>query len=91
MRMDDHKLNSLILLLSSFQGDTAGQTEDERQRLREEFLSVMQDKFIRGEDVEFDYHEVDTNADYDDLKLKERDDEEKYFDEEEPHMCSHDS
>ena len=48
--------------------------------LHEEFLSVMQDKFIRGEEQEFDYSTVDANTEYDDLKIRERDEEEQYFD-----------
>lgn len=48
--------------------------------LHEEFLSAMQDKFMRGEEEEFDYSTVDTNVEYDDLKIRERDEEERYFD-----------
>lgn len=51
--------------------------------LHEEFLSAMQDKFMRGEEEEFDYSAVDTNNEYDDLTIRERDEEEQYFDEEE--------
>ena len=50
--------------------------------LHEEFLSVMQDKFMRGEEEEFDYNAVDTNSEYDDLTIRQRDEEEQYFDEE---------
>lgn len=48
--------------------------------LHEEFLSAMQDKFMRGEEEEFDYSTVNTNDEYDDLKIRERDEEERYFD-----------
>ena len=48
--------------------------------LHEEFLSAMQEKFMRGEEEEFDYSTVDTNDEYDDLKIRERDEEERYFD-----------
>lgn len=58
-------------------------TEKEKQMLHEEFLSAMQDKFMRGEEEEFDYSTVDTNNEYDDLTIRERDEEEKYFDYEE--------
>ncbi|XP_068728482.1 coiled-coil domain-containing protein 97-like [Montipora capricornis] len=57
-------------------------TEQEKLMLHEEFLSVMQDKFIRGEEQEFDYSTVDANTEYDDLKIRERDEEEQYFDSE---------
>jgi len=58
-------------------------TEQEKHMLHEEFLSVMQDKFMRGEEEEFDYSAVDTNNEYDDLTIRERDEEEQYFDSEE--------
>lgn len=58
-------------------------TEQEKHMLHEEFLSVMQDKFMRGEEEEFDYSAVDTNDEYDDLTIRERDEEEHYFDSEE--------
>lgn len=57
-------------------------TEQEKMMLREEFLSVMQDKFMRGEEQEFDYSTVDANTEFDDLKIWERDEEELYFDSE---------
>ena len=57
-------------------------TEQEKLMLHEEFLSVMQDKFIRGEEEEFDYSAVDTNNEYDDLTIRGRDEEEQYFDSE---------
>lgn len=58
-------------------------TEQEKHMLHEEFLSVMQDKFMRGEEEQFDYSAVDTNDEYDDLTIRERDEEEQYFDSEE--------
>lgn len=57
-------------------------TEKEKLMLHEEFLSAMQDKFIRGEEEEFDYSAVDTNSEYDDITMQERDEEEQYFDKE---------
>ena len=55
-------------------------TDKEKLMLHEEFLSAMQDKFMQGEEEEFDYSTVDTNDEYDDLKIRERDEEERYFD-----------
>lgn len=40
----------------------------------------MQAKFLTGKDSDFDYSKVDTSDEYDDLKLRERDEEEAYFD-----------
>lgn len=52
----------------------------EKQLLKDEFLSTMQAKFLTGKDSDFDYSKVDTSDEYDDLKLRERDEEEAYFD-----------
>lgn len=57
---------------------------DEKQMLREEFLHEMQESFLSGSDQGIDYHSVDSNAQYDPLDLKGRDEEESYFDREEP-------
>lgn len=38
---------------------------------------------MRGEEEEFDYSVVDINDEYDDLIIRERDEEEQYFDSEE--------
>lgn len=57
-------------------------TEQEKIMLHEEFLSVMQDRFMRGEEQEFDYSTVDANTEFDDLKIRERDEQERYFDSE---------
>lgn len=38
---------------------------------------------MRGEEEEFDYSVVDINDEYDDLIIRERDEEEQYFDIEE--------
>jgi len=54
--------------------------DTEKQLLRDEFLSIMQTKFLTGKDNDFDYTKVDMSDEYDDLKLRERDEEEAYFD-----------
>ncbi|KAK3729135.1 hypothetical protein QZH41_005820 [Actinostola sp. cb2023] len=54
--------------------------DTEKQLLREEFLSVMEANFLAGKETEFDYTKVDTSDEYDDLKLRERDEEDVYFD-----------
>lgn len=56
----------------------------ERNALREEFLHIMQERFIDGEDRNFDYGQVDDNDEYDDIELETADAEERYFDVEEP-------
>ncbi|KAF2904350.1 hypothetical protein ILUMI_01808 [Ignelater luminosus] len=56
----------------------------ERKILREEFVSIMYQNFLDGKDEEFDYNTVDNNEEYDNLEILEHDEEEKYFDSEEP-------
>ena len=55
--------------------------EAERLRLRREFVEMMQERFLRGEDGEFfDYSTVDDDPDLDDLDQVSREAEEAYFD-----------
>ncbi|XP_074990479.1 coiled-coil domain-containing protein 97 isoform X2 [Calonectris borealis] len=56
----------------------------ERAMLREEFISRMYQRFLDGEDGDFDYSQVDENPDLDNLDIVSQDAEERYFDEEEP-------
>ncbi|KAH8237923.1 hypothetical protein KR032_008069 [Drosophila birchii] len=51
----------------------------ERELLRHEFLSMMKERFLQGEDKDFDYTAVDDNAQLDDLKQIEQDEEDAYF------------
>lgn len=57
---------------------------EERLILREEFTSRMHQRFLDGRDGDFDYSAVDDNPDFDNLDIVARDEEERYFDEEEP-------
>lgn len=50
-------------------------------RLKDEFLALMRQSFIDGRDTGFDYSKVDDDSDFDDLDARQRDAEEKYFDE----------
>ena len=54
--------------------------EDGLQRWRKE----MEIRFLKGEDADFDYKAVDESTEFDDRSIEERDQEEKWFDEEEP-------
>ncbi|KAM6427565.1 coiled-coil domain-containing protein 97 [Liasis olivaceus] len=58
--------------------------EGEKAFLREEFTSRMYQRFLDGKDLDFDYSEVDENPDFDNLDIVSRDEEERYFDGEEP-------
>ncbi|KAH9519593.1 Coiled-coil domain-containing protein 97 [Bulinus truncatus] len=55
-------------------------TENEKAYLKTEFLRIMQERFLSGEDSDFDYSKVDSNTDYDALDIVNNDAEEKYFD-----------
>lgn len=61
--------------------------EREKVMLRQEFLAAMQANFLDGKDEGFDYSKIDSDEQYDSLDMKERDDEDDYFDEEEPSWC----
>ncbi|XP_003222952.2 coiled-coil domain-containing protein 97 [Anolis carolinensis] len=58
--------------------------QDEKILLREEFTSRMYQRFLDGKDQDFDYSEVDENPDFDNLDIVSRDEEERYFDREDP-------
>ncbi|CAB3362671.1 Hypothetical predicted protein [Cloeon dipterum] len=58
--------------------------DDEKALLRQEFVTFMYNSFLQGNDKDFDYSTVDSNAEYDDMCAKERDEEDNYFDSETP-------
>ncbi|XP_053124872.1 coiled-coil domain-containing protein 97 [Hemicordylus capensis] len=58
--------------------------QEEKAILREEFTSRMYQRFLDGKDRDFDYSEVDENPDFDNLDIVSRDEEERYFDGEDP-------
>ncbi|XP_066494771.1 coiled-coil domain-containing protein 97 [Tiliqua scincoides] len=58
--------------------------EEEKALLREEFTSRMYQQFLDGKDRDFNYSEVDENPDFDNLDIVSRDEEERYFDGEDP-------
>lgn len=59
-------------------------SEKEKRKLQQEFLRTMQLKFLNGEEKEFDYSKVDNNVEYDSIEQRSIDEEEKYFDSEQP-------
>ncbi|KAL3266129.1 hypothetical protein HHI36_010315 [Cryptolaemus montrouzieri] len=59
-------------------------TVQERKLLKEEFITTMYQSFLDGKDTDFDYSQVDNNGKYDSVETIERDEEDKYFDSEEP-------
>ena len=69
-------------------GEIVAEEKDEVPMNKEEGLErwrkEMEAMFLRGEDSDFDYRLVDENEAYDDRGLEEREEEEKWFEEEEP-------
>ncbi|CAF1254313.1 unnamed protein product [Rotaria magnacalcarata] len=59
-------------------------TNTERDLYRQEFLAIQKEKFLNGEDSNIDYTSIDNNENLDDIKIREHDEEEKYFDDEDP-------
>ncbi|CAF1168239.1 unnamed protein product [Rotaria sordida] len=57
----------------------------EKNLYRQEFLAIQKEKFLNGEDSNIDYTSIDNNENLDDIKIRERDEEEKYFDDEDPY------
>lgn len=60
--------------------DSKGTDDNDRNAMKQEFLDIMYNKFISGNDRDFDYKTVDENADFDDMEAQAQDDEDKYFD-----------
>lgn len=69
-------------------GEIVAEEKDEVPRNKEEgmqkWLQEMELMFLRGNDPEFDYAAVDKTELYDDWGVQEREEEEKWFEEEEP-------
>ncbi|CAF3361603.1 unnamed protein product [Rotaria socialis] len=49
------------------------------------FYYINSKKFLNGEDSNIDYTSIDNNENLDDIKIREHDEEEKYFDDEDPY------
>jgi len=51
--------------------------------LKEEFVRLMEEKWLAGEDLEYDYEVVDADEQLDDMLQLERDMQDRYFDDKE--------
>uniref|UniRef100_A0A1A9WM48 DUF2052 domain-containing protein n=1 Tax=Glossina brevipalpis TaxID=37001 RepID=A0A1A9WM48_9MUSC len=54
-------------------------TAGERELLKQEFISLMHQRFLTEQDEDFDYSTVDDNTQFDDLQQINQDKEDKYF------------
>ncbi|XP_050461935.1 coiled-coil domain-containing protein 97 [Cataglyphis hispanica] len=61
-------------------------SSQEIQLFRQEFVTNMYESFLDGKDKDFDYSTVDDNEAYDNVELRNQDEEEKYFDSEAPEI-----
>jgi len=70
------------------QGEIIAEEKDEVPPSKEEgeqkWSKEMELRFLRGDDIDFDYQTVDENEEYDDRAAQEREEQEKYFEAEEP-------
>jgi hypothetical protein len=57
----------------------------------DELIRLCHKLFLEGRDKDFDYSKIDNNSDYDDIKVIEQDNEDKYFDSEPPSTTSTDT
>lgn len=80
----DSKIDEPIRRYASYQTPQKFITKDERELLKNEFVTLMHRSFLDGKDEEFDYDSVDNNETYDNIDIIDHDKEDKYFDDEEP-------
>lgn len=62
-------------------------SDAEKDEMKREFIEIMYQKFLSGQDTEYDYSNVDNNGDYDDLEMETQDQQDKYFDESEEEVA----
>eukprot|EP00096_Caligus_rogercresseyi_P015538 TRINITY_DN7990_c0_g1_i1.p1 TRINITY_DN7990_c0_g1~~TRINITY_DN7990_c0_g1_i1.p1 ORF type:complete len:258 (-),score=74.22 TRINITY_DN7990_c0_g1_i1:15-788(-) len=70
--------------IEEFDTSDEEESDGEEEGLRdpfEEFRAAVCQKFLLGKEERFDYSTVDLDEGLDDLRIRERDEEEKYFDE----------
>lgn len=68
---------------SSGDEDESKPTGFSRDQLYEEFISMMEERFLKGDDKQFfDYSQIDNMSNFD--RIKDQDMEDEYFDSEEP-------
>jgi hypothetical protein len=69
-------------------GEIVAEEKDEIPMNKEEgmqrWMKEMELRFLRGDDTDFDYKTVDESEEYDDRGIKDREEEEKWFEDESP-------
>jgi len=73
-------------------GEILAEEKDEVPMTKEEGIQrwrkEMELRFLGGRDADFEYSKVDSSEEYDDRGVEEREEEEKWFDEEDPHWIT---
>ena len=86
---------SLMIYRRGEGGEIIAEEKDEIPKDKEEGLDrwrkQMELMFLRGDDPDFDYANVDDSEEYDDRGIEEREAEENWFDREEPEWTTHGS
>ncbi|KAJ3414728.1 Coiled-coil domain-containing protein 97 [Chytridiales sp. JEL 0842] len=72
--LEDLTLRKKVLIFHS-------KTADEREEMRLELLRTLKEGFLNGDDEEFDYSLIDSNADLEMSNQAQQDNEDSYFDE----------
>ncbi|KAF1816688.1 hypothetical protein P152DRAFT_133743 [Eremomyces bilateralis CBS 781.70] len=67
--------------------EEADEVPDTKEDGQERWRYEMEQRFLRGDDNDFDYDTVDENEDLDDWAEEDRQRQEEYFDKEEPHWA----
>jgi Coiled-coil domain containing protein (DUF2052) len=80
--------NALFTYKRGPDGEILAEEKDEVPMDKEEGLErwkwEMEIRFVKGNDVDFDYKTVDENEEYDDRDFEQQEAEERYFADEEP-------
>ncbi|CAF3599141.1 unnamed protein product [Rotaria sp. Silwood1] len=96
-RYNEHQFNDPRLVnenkeLRISQSNYMQELQNLKQKYKEQSAHVEQlltqltvKRFLNGEDSNIDYTSIDNNENLDDIKIRERDEEEKYFDDEDPY------
>ena len=90
--LQNTEATSLITYRRGSNGEILEEEKDEAPQTKEDGMrrwrKGMDLRFLRGDDEDFEYEVVDDNEEYDDRGVEEREEEEKWFEEEEPRWVS---
>ena len=86
--LQNTQTTSLVTYRRGSNGEILAEEKDEAPIDKEDGMrrwhKEMDLRFLRGDDEDFEYKVVDDNEEYDDRGVEEREEEERWFEEEEP-------